>query len=65
MKNFKQNIQEGIKAYFLPIRTVDIRFDSILTLSDYDLKNYNNIVISWNNLVTAFAKNFFILFDYK
>jgi len=46
MKNFKQNIQEGIKAYFLPIRIVDIRFDSILTLSDYDLKNYNNIVIS-------------------
>lgn len=47
------------------MRTVDIRFDSILTLDDYDLKNYSNIVLSRNNMITAFTKNYFLIFDYK
>ena len=42
-----------------------IRFDDVLTLSDYDLKNYTNLILGRNNICTVFAKDFFILFDFK
>lgn len=56
---------EGIREYFFPVRTVNIRFDAVLTLKDYDLKNYTNIIVGRNNLMIAIAKQFLIVMDYK
>ena len=65
IQSLEKELLNNVHFYMLPLRTVNIRFDDVLTLSDYDLKNYTQFLITQNNLLTTFAKDYFIIFDFK